>query len=61
MAEECQRLLKALGDPELEAVAVGRMEGYSVEELASKLGYSPRSIKRKLQMIRDIWEEEAVP
>ena len=35
------------------------MEGYSVEEIAQQLGYAPRSIKRKLQMIRTLWEEAA--
>jgi DNA-directed RNA polymerase specialized sigma24 family protein len=59
MAEECQRLLKRLGDSELEAIAVARMEGSSVEEVAEKFGYAARSIKRKLQLIRHIWEGEA--
>jgi DNA-directed RNA polymerase specialized sigma24 family protein len=58
VAEECQRLLQSLNDRELEAVALARMEGYSVEEIAVQLGYSPRSIKRKLQLIRGIWEKE---
>src|SRR5205823_6317236 len=34
VAEECRRLLESLKDAELEAVAVARMEGYSVEEIA---------------------------
>jgi RNA polymerase sigma factor (sigma-70 family) len=59
LAEGYQRLLARLADKELEAVAVWRMEGYSVEEIADKLGYAPRSIKRKLQLIRELWEEEA--
>ncbi len=58
MAEQCQHLLRRLGNSELEAIAVARMEGYSVEEVAAKFGYNPRSIKRKLQLIRDIWEGE---
>jgi DNA-directed RNA polymerase specialized sigma24 family protein len=37
------------------------MEGYSVEEIAERLGYAPRSIKRKLQLIRGIWEKEQQP
>jgi DNA-directed RNA polymerase specialized sigma24 family protein len=61
VAEECERLLKALDDPELEAVALGRMEGRTVEEIATDLGYATRSIKRKLQMIRDIWGREVLP
>lgn len=58
VAEECQRLLRTLADAELEAVALARMEGYTVEEIAKQLGYAPRSIKRKLQLIRAIWEKE---
>src|SRR5262249_15593297 len=53
-----RRLLRVLGDPELEAVALWRMEGYSVEEIAGRLGFAPRSVKRKLQLIRGLWEEE---
>ncbi len=57
MAEECQHLLQALGDQELAAVALMRLEGYTVEEVADRLGYAPRSIKRKLQLIRRIWDK----
>jgi DNA-directed RNA polymerase specialized sigma24 family protein len=58
VAEQCQRLLKQLGDRELEQVALWRMEGYSVEEMADRLGCAPRSVKRKLQLIRSIWQRE---
>jgi DNA-directed RNA polymerase specialized sigma24 family protein len=61
VAEECRQLLGRLGDPHLEAVALWRMEGYGVEEIATKLGCAPRSVKRKLRMIRDVWEREAGP
>jgi DNA-directed RNA polymerase specialized sigma24 family protein len=58
VAEEYGRLLASLGDRELAAVAVWRMEGYSVEEVAGKLRCAPRSVKRKLRVIRGIWEKE---
>jgi DNA-directed RNA polymerase specialized sigma24 family protein len=61
MVDACRHLLGLLGNPELEAVALWRMEGYSVEEIAARLNYAPRSIKRKLQMIRALWEEEIGP
>jgi RNA polymerase sigma factor (sigma-70 family) len=61
VAEECQRLLQRLGDKELEAVALLRMEGYGVEEVADKLGCAPRSVKRKLALIRTVWEKETPP
>jgi DNA-directed RNA polymerase specialized sigma24 family protein len=58
VAEQCRALLARLGDPTLEAVAVKRMEGYSVEEIAAELGCAERSVKRKLALIRDIWSED---
>jgi DNA-directed RNA polymerase specialized sigma24 family protein len=59
VAEECDRLLAALGDPELRRVALLRMDGHSVEEVAAAIGCAPRSVKRKLHLIRAIWEREA--
>jgi len=61
VAEECQRLLGRLGDDELRAVALWKMEGYTTEEIAARLGYAPRSVGRKLRLIRDLWEKEAGP
>src|SRR5262249_42016110 len=57
IAEQCQRLLQQLGDPELEQVARWRMEGFSVDEIAAKLGCVARTVKRKLRLIRSIWEK----
>ena len=59
VAEECERLLAALGDPELRRIALLRMDGHSVDEVATAVGCAPRSVKRKLQLIRSIWEREA--
>jgi DNA-directed RNA polymerase specialized sigma24 family protein len=58
MAEAYHRLLERLPDPDLRSVAIWKMEGDSVEEMASRLNCSPRSIKRKTQLIRTIWEKE---
>jgi DNA-directed RNA polymerase specialized sigma24 family protein len=58
LAEEYRRLLQRLGDAGLEAIAVARMEGYSVKEVAERFGYAERSVKRKLKLIRGIWEGE---
>jgi DNA-directed RNA polymerase specialized sigma24 family protein len=57
-AEECRRLLHLLGDPELESVALLKMEGYTVEHIAQKSGFVPRTIKRKLRLIRTLWAQE---
>lgn len=61
VAEECRRLLRQLGDGDLESIAVMRMDGYTVEEIAAWLECAPRTIKRELQLIRDILEKEAAP
>jgi DNA-directed RNA polymerase specialized sigma24 family protein len=61
VADECRRLLGLLSDAALEQVAVAKMEGYSNAEIAQRLGCAPRSVGRKLQVIRTLWEEEAAP
>jgi DNA-directed RNA polymerase specialized sigma24 family protein len=58
VAEECRRLLASLGDAELEEVALRKMEGYTTEEIASRLGYVNRTVERKLHLIRSIWSKE---
>jgi DNA-directed RNA polymerase specialized sigma24 family protein len=58
MAEDFGERLRRLKDDELAAIARLRLEGYTVEEIAQKLGYVERSIKRKLQQIRRIWRKE---
>jgi DNA-directed RNA polymerase specialized sigma24 family protein len=57
-AEQHRWLMEVLGDDELRLVAQCRLEGDSVEAIAERLGYVSRSIKRKLQMIRSLWEKE---
>ena len=59
VAEECERLLATLKAPELRQVALLRMDGHSVNEVAEKVGCAPQSVKRKLRLIRAIWEREA--
>jgi DNA-directed RNA polymerase specialized sigma24 family protein len=61
VAEECQRLLDRLGDGELRSVALWKMEGYSIDEIAAKLGCAPRTVDRKFWVIRTLWEQEAPP
>lgn len=53
--EERERLLALLVGKHHCAIAELRLEGYSVQETASKLGISTRSVKRKLALIRDTW------
>lgn len=58
VAEDCQRLLDGLGDDLLRTVALCKMEGYTNEEIARKLGCAPRTVERKLGLIRASWEKE---
>jgi RNA polymerase sigma factor (sigma-70 family) len=59
VSEEYRRLLDRLGDPQLQAVALWKVEGYTNEEIARRLGCVVRSVERKLQRIRILWEEDA--
>jgi DNA-directed RNA polymerase specialized sigma24 family protein len=58
-ADECEQLLDRLGDPTLQAIALGRLEGRSSEEIAAALGIATRTVSRKIQLIRAVWEEVA--
>ena len=58
VAEECRRLLERLDSPELRGVALRKTEGYSNEEIVAQLGCGLRTVERRLQLIRSIWEQE---
>lgn len=58
MDEEWQRLIHLLRDDTLRRIANWRIEGYSVDEIADKLGVLPRSVNRKLILIRSRWWKE---
>jgi RNA polymerase sigma factor (sigma-70 family) len=55
--EQFQELLDSLGDPTLQQIAVWRMDGLSNAEIAEKMGCVLRTVERKLERIRLIWEE----
>ena len=56
--EQRQRLLSLLRDDRLRQIAVFRIEGFSVPEIAEDLRVSTRSVERKLQLIRGVWSKE---
>ena len=58
VAEQCQRLLDRLGHEDLRTIALRKMENYTIEEIASQMGCVPRTVRRRLQRIRSIWEKE---
>jgi RNA polymerase sigma factor (sigma-70 family) len=52
-AEAYRQRLDQLGDdPALRSVVRMKLEGYSTEEIAKKLGRHPRTIERKLEILR---------
>ena len=55
VADECRSLLGRLRDDSLRQVALLRMEGYTNEEVADRLGCSLRTVARKLELIRRTW------
>ena len=57
IAEEVERLL-ALLPPECRQVAQLRFEGYTTEEIAKKIYRTPRTVERRLERIRTLWEQE---
>jgi DNA-directed RNA polymerase specialized sigma24 family protein len=61
VAEECRRLLDQLGDDSLRRVAVWKMEGFTSDEIAARLGRSRRTVTLKLETIRAIWSREPTP
>ncbi len=61
VAEQYQRLLDLLGDEKLQHVAVWKMEGLTNEEIAKRLNCSLRTVARKLDTIRIIWNKEPEP
>jgi DNA-directed RNA polymerase specialized sigma24 family protein len=60
-AEEYRRLLDHLGDETLRQVAELKVQGYTVEEIAVRLGLARRSVHRKIGLIRKVWLAEVRP
>ena len=55
MVEAVDRLFKLLEDAELRQIALYKLEGYTNEEVASKIGRSAPTVERRLRLIREIW------
>lgn len=58
VAEEFRRLLDQLADDELRQIALLKMEGHTVEEIAARLTLSHRVVERRLRVIRQIWGDD---
>jgi RNA polymerase sigma factor (sigma-70 family) len=55
--DQFQNLLDSLSDPTLRQIALWRMDGLSNAEIARKMGCVVRTVERKIERIRLIWEE----
>ena len=59
MAEQVERLLAHLDDATLRDIAIWKMEGFTNEEIAARLGCALKTVSNKLKLIRMKWEREA--
>ena len=59
LAEDFSTLIVRLNDDTLQRIALWKLEGYSNSEIADRLGRQPRTVERKLHLIRTIWLETA--
>jgi DNA-directed RNA polymerase specialized sigma24 family protein len=59
VAEQYRLLFNVLGDDELCQIAAWKLEGYTTEEIAAKLGCACRTVARRLGLIRTLWRAEA--
>ena len=58
MDAQCQKLIDRLKDEMLQRIALGKLEGYTNQELAVQLSCSVATIERKLQRIRHEWRDQ---
>lgn len=59
MSEALDQLLGVL-DTELRTIALLKLEGYTNDEIANRIGRSVPTVERRLRMIRQTWKEEPV-
>jgi DNA-directed RNA polymerase specialized sigma24 family protein len=59
VVEEMRNLLVGLADQTLRTIAISKMQGYTNAEIADRLGCKERTIERKLQRIRQKWQDLA--
>lgn len=57
-ADEYRALLSRLNNPQLRDIAVWKLEGFTNEEIADKIGRAVPTVERKLALIRKAWAKE---
>jgi RNA polymerase sigma-70 factor, ECF subfamily len=55
MADEMARLLDSL-PADIRPIAIWKFEGFTHEEIAAMLGYTLRTVERKVRLIREKWD-----
>ena len=58
LADEYRRLMEMLDDPTLRSVATWKLEGFTNDEIAGRLGRVTSTVERKLALIRSKWAQE---
>jgi RNA polymerase sigma factor (sigma-70 family) len=58
-AEEYGRLFAALREEDVRRIAVLKLEGYTVDEIAARVGCARRTVARRLELIRSLWRRMA--
>jgi DNA-directed RNA polymerase specialized sigma24 family protein len=56
VADEIRTLFDRLDGDDLREIAQLKLDGYTNDEIATKLGCTVRTVCRRLALIRDIWE-----
>ena len=56
--EEFSRLLDQLESQDLREIALWKLEGFTNDEIAEKIGRNVRTVERKLNLIRMQWSQE---
>ncbi len=56
MLEQCRILLDDLDEPDLQSLALAKLQGYSNEEIAAQWVCSIRTVERRLHRIRKRWQ-----
>lgn len=56
VAETCDALLASLPDDNSRKIALLKLENYTADEIAAKLGCTRRTVQRKLLVIRRTWQ-----
>jgi len=58
VADQYRRLMERLSEPILRSVVNWKLEGYTNDEIAGRLGCVTSTVERKLQRVRRVWELE---